>query len=141
MPQYFCAQVRNNLSIPTIVATGKPQPARFLDPHQQAEIFSMDTISSLPRPAAAIVRAPITLDETRDEPHFSAAFGGRLVALSGAVGLDGLVNRAELLSPLLSGLGAGERLGLEFGITNPQAPPSVGLKGVVAARTAEEVIV
>lgn len=52
-----------------------------------------------------------------EAPRFASEFGGRLVALSGAVGLDGLVSRAEMLSPLLAGLAAGERLGLEIALT------------------------
>jgi hypothetical protein len=57
-------------------------------------------------------------------------FGCRLVALSGRTGLDGLVHGAEMLSPLLSGLGSDEWLAVEVAVNTESLRDAVCIRGV-----------
>jgi hypothetical protein len=73
--------------------------------------------------------------DTLGGPQAHADFGCRLVALSGRVGLDGLVHGAEMLSPLLSGLQAEEQLTAEMAIA--PGGVTVGLRGSAFAPSLE----
>ena len=79
------------------------------------------------------LRPPAT--GTPNAPQAHAGFGCRLVALSGRVGLDGLVHGAEMLSPLLSGLHPEEGFAAEIAIAPDTV--TVGLLGSACAASPE----
>ncbi len=71
-------------------------------------------------------------------PRFRADYGCRLVALSGTVGSDGILHRADLLSPLLSGQRTDEALALRIGYDAASSRLEVGLAGTALGASEAE---
>ncbi len=69
--------------------------------------------------------------ERHEAPCHPASYGCRLAGLSGTVGIDGIMHRAELLSPLLSGQRPGESLALDLRYDAERRALDIGLTGSV----------
>ena len=78
---------------------------------------------------------------TENEPNVAieksatAIFGSTCVALSGATGLDGLINSAEIISPFMAGLEPDEKFFAVINVTNPEGSPLAGFSGQAAGGT------
>lgn len=69
-----------------------------------------------------------SVDRT-EAPRHRSEYGCRLVALSGTADVQGIMHRAELLSPLLSGQRPGETLALQIGYAADRGTLDIGLAG------------
>lgn len=76
--------------------------------------------------------------ERHEAPCHPASYGCRLAGLSGTVGIDGIMHRAELLSPLLSGQRPGESLALDLRYDAQRRALEIGLTGSVLGTSPAE---
>ena len=79
-----------------------------------------------------------TAREQRDAPSHSGSYAFRLAGLSGTVGVEGVMHRAELLSPLLSGQRSGESLALDLRYDAERRALDIGVTGSVLGISSAE---